>query len=315
MQTRFWSKAFAEALQKRLIEGDYEAVHFQSLEMGVYLAGARPYTRAKLIYDAYNAEAELQRAVYLSDRRYLRRWPAAFYSWIQARRLGRFERALCQGADATLAVSSEDQALLQALAGDKKVYLVNNGVKVADYARPIDPLPLQQPALVFTGTMDYRPNVDAVLWFAESILPRLAEGHFYIVGGHPHPSVQALASSPNITVTGRVPEVIPYLQGGTVFVVPLRVGSGTRLKLLQALASGCAVVSTRVGSAGLPLQDGRELLLADTAEAFAAAIQRLYDDPLLRQHLGEQGRAFVAEHFDWRVLIPRLLAVYADLGL
>jgi glycosyltransferase involved in cell wall biosynthesis len=156
--------------------------------------------------------------------------------------------------------------------------------------------------------MDYRPNVDAALWFANDIFPQISDAHLYLVGNRPGAQLQALGG--NITVTGFVDEVLPYLHAATVFVVPMRVGSGTRLKLLQAMAAGCAIVSTRTGAAGLNVTHGREMLLADDAASFARAVNSLLKDEDRRAELAANGKNFVREHFDWSVIVPKLLRVY-----
>jgi len=316
MQTRSWSAAFLAALRDTLQQTTFDIIQLQSLEMGIYLEPIRRLQpSAKIIYDAYNAEAELQRMVFLTDIRHARRLPLAAYSGVQWRRLRRFERALCQAADGVIAVSDADQVLLQKVAGKTPVWVVNNGIHVQDYATPpTEELPLQKPALIFTGLMDYRPNVDAALWFAAAVFPHIIpNAHFYIVGNRPTPRVQALAAHPRITVTGFVEDVLPYLHAGAVFVVPLRVGSGTRLKLLQAMSANCAIVSTRVGAMGLGATDGHEVLLADDASDFAQAVNGLLADEEKRRALGATAYQFVQNQFDWAVIVPNLLQVYEHL--
>ncbi len=317
MQRRSWSEAFLAAARAKLNEKPFDIVQLQSLEMGVYLAPLRAtHPGPKLVYDAYNAEAELQRMVYRTERGQRLRWPLAIYSWVQWRRLRAFERKLCRAADAAIAVSEADQQTLQAIAGETPVWLVNNGIDVADYANPpAERVNLHRPALVFTGLMDYRPNVDAIRWFTESVMPYIArDAHLYIVGNRPNRRVRALARHPRIHVTGFVQDVLPYLHEATVFIVPLRIGSGTRLKLLQAMSAGCAIVSTSVGAMGLNAEDDWELMLADDAVVFAESINFLLGDAVKRAQLTTAGRSFVAQNFDWAVLVPNLLALYAALA-
>jgi glycosyltransferase involved in cell wall biosynthesis len=186
--------------------------------------------------------------------------------------------------------------------------------------------------------MDFRPNVDAVSWFAEAIWPRIQtevpEVRFYAVGQQPHPRLDPLRADPNITLTGWVEKVSPYIAAASVYIAPLRMGSGTRLKLLQAMASNKAIVSTRIGAEGLTdvgpgsaagspsgvqpsvgaATDGRELILVDDndADAFADAVVALLRDPDRRTALGSAARAFVKAHYDWSVIVPHLENVYAQ---
>jgi glycosyltransferase involved in cell wall biosynthesis len=316
MEERTWSPDFLSALEGVLTTTPFDVIQFQSLEMGVYLPHVRRLQpRAKLIYDAYNAESELQRMVYENDRARLTTLPKATYSFMQWSRLMRFETSLCEASDAVLAVSEQDQLLLRRLNHQTPVYLVNNGIDVAAYAIKPDEINLQmrQPSLVFTGTMDYRPNVDAAVWFAEEILPDLEDVTFYIVGNKPTSRIQELAeNNPQIVVTGFVEDILPYLHQASVFVVPLRVGSGTRLKLLQAMAAGCAIVSTHVGALGLDVTHGREMLLADSPTHFVEAVELLLRDRFRWLDLSDQARQFVQQRFDWQVIWPRLWQAYEE---
>ena len=162
--------------------------------------------------------------------------------------------------------------------------------------------------------MDFRPNVDAVLWFVQRVLPRvraeLPGAHFVVVGQHPHRRLDPLREDPAVTLPGWVEDTRPYIARAAVYVAPLRVGGGTRLKLLEAMAMGKAVVATRLGAEGYPVTDGGELLLADTPADFAAAVVALLRAPERRAALGRVARAFVEQRYDWRVIVPRVEAVY-----
>jgi glycosyltransferase involved in cell wall biosynthesis len=167
---------------------------------------------------------------------------------------------------------------------------------------------------VFTGTMDFRPNVDAVLWFARKVLSRVRaqvpEAHFLVVGQRPHRRLDELRGAPAVALTGWVEDARPYIAQAAVYVAPLRIGGGTRLKLLEAMAMGKPVVATRLGAEGYPVADGRELLLADTPADFAAAVVALLRAPERRVELGRVARAFVEQQYDWRAIVPRVEAVY-----
>lgn len=311
MARRFWSEVALAQLKDYLATHQVDLIHAESIEMAVYLLPIHSWhPDLPLIYGSLNAEADLQRTVFKAERGNPKRLVAALYSWIQWRRLSVLERRICQTASAVLAVSEPDQALLQAMA-DTPVALVKNGITVADYAQIQPNDVLGDKAIVFTGSMDYRPNVDAVLWFIDQILPLLPlDTYFYIVGHRPHPRLLALQSHPQITLTGRVTDISPYWGGAKVYVAPLRMGSGTRFKILEAMAAGCAVVSTTIGAQGLGVTSGQEVMLADNPREFAAAIQRLLEDPTQREKLALRGRIFVQQQFDWTAIVPHLLEVY-----
>ena len=143
---------------------------------------------------------------------------------------------------------------------------------------------------------------------------------FQIVGQNPHPRLEVLRGNPAIDITGTVPEIEPYLAAAAVFVIPMRVGGGTRLKALEAMAACKPIVSTSLGVEGIGVEHGRELLMADTPSAFAESVLELLDDQRLRAgalttHLTENARRFVGDKYDWDTLVPLLEQAYGELGL
>jgi glycosyltransferase involved in cell wall biosynthesis len=158
--------------------------------------------------------------------------------------------------------------------------------------------------IVFTGSMDWLPNDDAIQWFTSEVLP-LVRGSvpdisLTIVGRNPSASLRAICDrDPAVVVTGRVPDVRPYMDDASVYVVPIRIGGGTRLKIYEAMAMELPVVSTTVGAEGLPVEDGREILLRDDAGSFAEAIVKLLNDPAAARKLGSQAANSVRENYGW----------------
>lgn len=317
MERRFWAESFISNLDALFARHVYDAVHAESIEMAAYLPTIqRRYPDLPLIYGSLNAEADLQRTVYQIERRHPKRLIGALYSWIQWKRLTKLEKQLCNLAAHVLAVSEADADLLRQF-GNTPVTVVKNGIDTYLYTESTSALSLEKNALVFTGTMDYRPNVDAALWFAEKILPlilkQMPDAHFYIVGHRPHKRLAALHESPHITITGAVPDVVPYLKNAALYIAPLRMGSGTRFKLMEAMAAGAVVVSTTLGAQGLGVTSGKEMLLADSPADFASQVLHLLNDANYRKQIATAGKDFVQDHFDWTVIIPHLLSVYDSL--
>ena len=216
-----------------------------------------------------------------------------FAYWTQQLAFQRYERVLSPKFDAVTCTSDIDAAVFQQYCAKDAIEIIPNGVDITHYQPDFA---AEAPAhLIYIGSMDWYPNEDAVAFFADEVLPRIQETvpdvAFSIVGGNPSARVQKLAEREGVVVTGRVPEIKPYFAEATVFVVPLRIGSGTRLKILEALAMGKAIVSTTVGAEGLDLRDGEEILIADEPTAFADAVIRLLTDSELRRRVGETGRA------------------------
>ncbi|HJO33723.1 MAG TPA: glycosyltransferase [Anaerolineales bacterium] len=315
---RLVSTDFSTRLQKLLKSESFDAVHVEGLELASYLqqiaAQRGEASTPLLVYDAHNAETVIQRRAFQTDRLQPHRWFAALYSRLQLPRLARLERHTCALADTVLCVSAEDRAALREMLPGLHPMLLPNGIFLDDYPTTVKPAGLPAPALVFSGKMDYRPNVDAVLWFAREILPRVRKTHvettFVVAGKAPVPRVQRLAENPGITVTGPVPDVRPYIAAATVYVIPLRMGGGTRFKMLEGMALRRPIVSTTIGAEGFPVANGRELLLADSADEQASAICSLIDDAQTRARLGMAGRAFVEARYQWSAIVPRMQEVY-----
>ena len=171
--------------------------------------------------------------------------------------------------------------------------------------------------MLFTGTIRYFPNKDAVLYFYNEIFPlikrAIPEVKFYVVGNQPPKNVIKLASSGDVVVTGRVEDVRPYFDKSAVFVCPLRSGSGMQAKILEAMAMGVPVVTTSLGFEALDAVAGRDILVADDPKRFAEEVIRLVKDRDLRQYIAQNARKLVEEKYDWSSIVERLEAVYESI--
>lgn len=325
MALRNADPAFAAALSRTLADQRFDVVQAESIEMAGYALAAQsaaPAGQAPLtVLDQFNAEYVLQRRAALTDlRRGLALRPRALvggaYSLVQWAKLAAYERRLLRDFDRVLVVSAEDRAALRRLDARADPRVVPNGVDSAHYAPgAVAPQPFPGPAIVFTGTLDFRPNIDAVAWFASEVLPRIRAtspaARLVVVGRAAAPAVRALHDGTAVEVVGEVADVRPYIAGAAAYVVPMRIGGGSRLKLLEALAAGAPVVSTSMGAEGVEgLAHGRELLIADRPADFAAAVLRLIAEPDLARRIGAAGRALAVARYDWSTIVPRLEAAY-----
>jgi sugar transferase (PEP-CTERM/EpsH1 system associated) len=220
--------------------------------------------------------------------------------WLEARALARAERYYVQLADRVLTVSENDRACFLQYVDASRVSVIPTGVDT-EYFRP-SPEPAQPGTMVFTGSMDWMPNEDGVAYFVEKIFPlirrEIPEALFWAVGRRPLRRLQALASG-NVVVTGAVEDIRPYLGKAAVCVVPLRSGSGTRIKIFEAMAMGKAVVSTPLGAEGLPVQHGENIVLAEDPADFARQVVDLLRDPQRRERLGQAARQLVEQSYGW----------------
>jgi sugar transferase (PEP-CTERM/EpsH1 system associated) len=222
-------------------------------------------------------------------------------------RMLRFEREALTRFDRVLAVSDADRRTFSRLypgALRMPAHVIQTGVDTS-YFTPIPGIE-RRAHLVFTGSMDWLPNEDGMRCFVRDILPRIREAEpdvtVTIVGREPTPAVKRLAEERGIAVTGRVDDVRPYIGEGDVYIVPLRIGGGTRLKIFEAMSMGKAVVSTTVGAEGLPVTQGRDILIADDPAGFALAVVQLIRDLESRRRIEAAARQMVVEKYDWEVV-------------
>lgn len=253
--------------------------------------------RVPTVLFEHNVEHQIWRRIADLERR---PWRRALIE-VEYARMRRAERRACASADLVVAVSDEDRRQLQALAPSSRCVAIPTGVNT-EYFRPGGHDEVAN-RLVFTGSMDWYPNEDAVLFFADVVLPRIRASvpgvTFTIVGRNPGPRVRALAARDGIQVTGTVDDVRPFVDQAALYVVPLRAGGGTRLKIFEALAMGKAVVSTTVGAEGLAVTPGHDIAIADAPREFADTVVALLRDSWRRQSLGRAGRRLVERKYSW----------------
>lgn len=223
-------------------------------------------------------------------------------------RTARFERGAAREFDAVIAVSKRDAAYFREVYGARRAEAIPTGVDTA-YFTPSAEEP-EPGRIVFLGSMDWMPNIDAVRWFASDILPLVREqapgAALSIVGRNPSPAVRALAG-PAIEVTGTVPDTRPHVARAACAVVPIRVGGGTRIKIYELMSAGAAVVSTTIGAEGLEYRDGENILIADEPAAFAEAVAGVLSGDGRRREIGAAARDFVAKHCAWEMVARRFV--------
>lgn len=248
------------------------------------------------------------------------RWPLSWVYRREARTLLAWERRVAAAFDISWFVSDAESADFRRMAPEcaGRVGTLSNGVD-GDYFSPDrvypNPYPDAVPRVVFTGAMDYRPNVDAVCWFAAEVLPllrqQLGDARFVIVGSRPSSEVQALASDPAVQVTGRVEDVRPYMAHAAVIVAPLRIARGIQNKVLEGMAMGRTVVCSPQGLEGIEAEPERDLLVATEPQAFADACALVVRGEV---DLGREARRCMLARYDWRACLSVLDQVFASRG-
>lgn len=231
----------------------------------------------------------------------------------QWRKSFRYERDACRRFDRVVAVSEEDRLRMEREYDLSEVEDVPTGVDT-EFFRPRGGAGREPHNLVFTGSMDWLPNEDAIQYFTKEILPLVRRSvpdvSLTVVGRNPYPSLIELSKrDPSVIVTGRVEDVRPYMERAAAYIVPIRIGGGTRLKIYEAMAMEKPIVSTTIGAEGLPVRDGEELLLADDAPAFAAGVVRVLRDESFALGLGGRAARVVRESFGWDKVSARFAEI------
>jgi sugar transferase (PEP-CTERM/EpsH1 system associated) len=262
-------------------------------------AGMMPWSGpTPVVLFTHNVEAEIWKRHFRLTRNPARK--AAF--WLEYQALSRQERRYARLADQVIAVSQRNADHFRRLVSEDRVSVVPTGVDT-EYFQPDLSTNEAGADIVFTGSMDWLPNEDCVRYCVESILPliqqRVPETRFWAVGRNPSAALKALSDGSRVIVTGTVEDIRPYLHRAQAYVVPMRSGSGTRLKVLEAMASGMAVVSSSIGAEGLPVTHNEHVLLADAPDDFASAVISLINDPERRRELGSAARQLVEQKCSW----------------
>jgi sugar transferase (PEP-CTERM/EpsH1 system associated) len=293
---KYRSTEMRAAIERCVAGGDFDVVVCDFLNPSVNLPERLPC--ATVLFQ-HNVEAMIWRRHYETQTNPLKR----AYLRSQWRRAVAYEREACRRFDLVVAVSPEDRDVMREQYGVEAVADVPTGVDT-EFFRPAGVEETVPDSLVFTGSMDWLPNEDAIRYFTEEILPLVREAvpgvTLTVVGRNPFPGLLELSRrDPAVVVTGRVEDVRPYMERAAAYVIPLRVGGGTRLKVYEAMAMEKPIVSTSIGVEGLPMRDGVEYLCADSPERFAEAVIRLLRDPCLARSTGRNAAETVRARFGW----------------
>jgi sugar transferase (PEP-CTERM/EpsH1 system associated) len=316
----YFQTEMAFQLSEILARHRYDTVQME----GVHLSNYLPQIQAApghpaIVVDWHNVESDLMWQ-YCGKATF---WPKRMLARRTAILLERQENMLLEKCKAHTVVSEHDRQKLLERCPSARVNVIPNGVDAHSFsAAEVSMLTnnihsvTSKPSILFVGSMDYHANIEGVIWFAQEIWPEIAEKHpeleFVIVGRRPSRSVRALASE-RIRVTGTVDDVRPFYRSALTVVVPLRVGSGTRLKILEAMAAGVPVVSTRLGAEGIDAVSDIHLIIGDTRDEMIAAINKMVSSPLMRDRLASAARGLVVNRYDWGLIAEELYCIHREL--
>lgn len=295
--TSHYSSAFQEKLMGLVKAGGYDLIICEWTPYSIYI---KDISKLPKIIVAHNIESAIWKRYEDQEKNRLKRW----YISEQRKKIVTFEKECFRWGNGATAVSQQEAETIKETGVDYPVEVIENGVDV-DYFSPRD-TEVDRNLLVFTGSMDWRPNQDAAFYFVKDIFPRIRKQNpsmkLALVGRNPPKTIRDFSKEDGIAVTGTVDDIRPYIARGAVYVVPLRIGGGSRLKILEALAMKRPVVSTSIGAEGLNVTDGENIIISDGEKDFADSVIACLKDENLRENLAESGRKLVEEYYDWRKL-------------
>ncbi|MFO0726760.1 MAG: TIGR03087 family PEP-CTERM/XrtA system glycosyltransferase [Myxococcota bacterium] len=300
----YGSRRLAQEVERRA--GSTELMFGFSSSMGAFML---PYQRHARVMHFCELDSD-------KWRQYAERepWPKRWVYRREHQTLLKFERQLAEAMDENIVCTPLEQRIFSGEIPNASVTVVQNGVDLA-YFSPSEGTRVPR-ELVFTGVMNYLPNVDGCLFFVREVLPELRQRwpdlHFTIVGAHPTDEVKALGEVPGVSVTGFVKDVRDYLRKASISVAPLRIARGIQNKALEAMAMGLPVVGTTSATQGIAGTDGQHYLVADGKEALVAAVSKLLEDEEAARALGRRARAYVEEHHDWERSFARIDDIVAE---
>lgn len=305
---RHYSERFVGVVDQLIQSGSFDLIH---CEWTPYTENIRKHVeRIPSVLSAHNVEAQIWERYWLTERNFLKR----IYIYVQWQKLLKYEMYWSPKYREISVVSGPDRLVFENRYGCRRVNVVPNGVDQEYFAprKDISPAPH---SLVFTGSMDWRPNQDGVRYFIRDVLPlirkRLPDVSFTVVGRNPPDWLVAMAESiPGVFITGTVDDVRPYIAASSLYVVPLRVGGGSRLKILEAMSMEKIVLSTSLGAEGLDVSDGENIILRDTPETMADAACTILDDTSAFQSVGSAGRRLVLDRYTWDAIAVQLDKVW-----
>lgn len=298
----FKSNAFDKKLKILLKENSYDAVHVQHLRMAQYAIHHKHLFRILDLPDAFSLYWQRRKNV---PRSFFTRW----LDTIESERVLKYEKYILNEFNLNLVCSNEDLKFLENKHNIQTIRLLPNGVDT-DKFKPLTHDYSHAHTLLFTGNMDYDPNVDAVIFFANEVFPLIKQQFpnvkFVIAGQRPIDKVKALSQIKDIEVTGFIPDLSEMYNAASVVVAPLRFGAGTQNKVLEAMAMGIPVVCSNIGFEGLGIADGEGAFMRTDAYSFAAQVSALLEDATLRQSVGEKGVEVIQKSFSWNTVAATL---------
>jgi glycosyltransferase involved in cell wall biosynthesis len=306
---RFYSESFAHKLEEILRKDDFDIVHIESIFMGLYIPAIRRHSKAKIVMRAHNAEHLLWEQRTRSEKNPLKR----FWFSNLTRKLKKAELEIIRSCDALVPITEQDKAVFRNYFPQLPMHVLPFAMPLPEIKAPTAP---QAETVFHIGSMDWAPNIEGVKWLLENCWPAVLktrpQATLHLAGRTLAPNSPDYLGT-NVVVEGEVPDAHEFIRRYSVMAVPLLSGGGMRVKLVEAMALGKAIVTTTIGAEGSGIESGTHALLADTAEEFSAAIVRLLENPSLAEKLSENARHLATTEFELGAATKKLVEFYHSL--
>ncbi|MDR1112728.1 MAG: glycosyltransferase family 4 protein [Bacteroidales bacterium] len=310
--SRFYAKEAVAHLTQILQEEQFDIIHLESLFVTSYISVIRKYSKAKIVYRAHNVEHQIWERMVNHEQRWIQR---ALFKLLSIQ-LRKCETELFHRIDGYMAISEPDYQFFRQLAPQIKGTIIPFGVDLEYYEPDTHYIPSDKPKLFHIGSMNWLPNEEGINWFFDEVWPLLHE-HFpditFTLAGRNMPKCFLELQLPNVQVVGEVSDARKFILSKDIMLVPLLSGSGIRIKIVEGMALAKTVITTSIGASGLEVEDGKNILIADTPEEFVTAIGKCIKTPDLCTIMGENAAEYIALHHNNKLIINQLLQFYQEI--
>ena len=309
---RFYSKAFVAKLADTLKHNHYDIVHLESVFTTPYIPVIRQYSQAKIVLRTHNIEHLIWQRMARNEQNPVKKWAIRAFS----NQMKRYECTLGNMIDAFAAISNPDYQFFKDLFVSVPGTVIPFGINVDDYEPEEDYMPSDKPELFHIGSMDWMPNIEGVEWFLDEVWPSVLTEFpdvTFTIAGRKIPAEISNRNDRNVIVAGEVPSANEFMLAKDIMVVPILAGSGIRVKIIEGMALGKVVITTSIGAEGLDVENGKNILIANTPEEFVAAIEKCVKTPDVCAIIGENARNFVSLYHNNELITNKLIDFYRSL--
>jgi len=308
--SKYHSRIIGKKINNIIKRNNYEIIHLDHLHTAYYGLFIKKKYDLPVILQEHNVENMIMKRYYQNQKNIF----IKFYAYLQYKKLYKYESKICEIFNRCFMLTKIDEKIIKDMNSNIKTSVVPAGVDTS-YFYPIK-VREEEFSLISVASMDWLPNIEAINWFCKEVLPlikrKIQKIKLYIIGINPPNSIKSLANN-NVIVTGFVEDVREYIAKGQVFIVPLKTGSGMRIKILNALAMAKAIVSTSIGCEGIEVTDGENIFIADSKEKFAEKIIYLLNNESERKRLGENGLKLVKKKYCWEKIVENIENEYKEI--